>query len=157
MVPCCIGRVLLQSGFNFSSCCEACLCSGSVCDLCCSQSWRRAGRAEINDTFSCLFMVAPNPGTLSWMRNRPLTEEGGGGRLVMSSDRVQKERWKGLSQGLRVGQRRNGMKQVWIDQKVIKAWWEKFDAMWLSLSMSCFPAHMRITSSQVEEAKFRFS
>lgn len=47
---------------------------------------------------------------------------GGGGGLVMRSDRGPRERWKGLSQGPRAGQSRNVMKCLWVDLKVIKAW-----------------------------------
>ena len=44
--------------------------------------------------------------------------EGGGGGLAMRSDRVPRESWKGLSQGLGVGQGGDG--SVWLDLKVIK-------------------------------------
>lgn len=43
------------------------------------ESWRRASGAEINGTFSCLFMVAPNSGTLySAGRETDLRQERGG-------------------------------------------------------------------------------
>ncbi len=65
-VPCCICRELLRSVFNSSS---RVVKHVYVLGLCVIYAAARAGgergRAEINDTFSCLFMVAPNPGTLS--------------------------------------------------------------------------------------------
>lgn len=51
------------------------------------------------------------------------------GEVVRRSDRVPRERWKGLSQSLRVGQGSSGIKCAWIHLKLLKARSQKFDAV----------------------------